>query len=363
MRIYVHGNCQASAIGWTLQESQPHWDIQSREVHTFDVASSEVYEAYREQVRRADLILAQPISDGYRDVEFLSLSWLRANKSSDATIAVFPSIYFRGYNPFSFDLHMDGHIMGYHDVHVADMFLAGVSSEECHHRIASPSFFTRDFAQSEFFRNLRTLARREQAAAVDAFASPFILNHYDQELLFHTFNHPGRSVMCSVINQLMRVAGLDVTIAASGPSYLNNIRIMPYRSLATHLDMQEAALHEMGLMIRLDVVESLRNYVEAAYDCYRAAGPEAVRKRICAYPEAEAYLQRFNQSGKVPRFEGSPLALSLFRILLGREPSDWEVQYWVKVLDEVGPGEAMRCFVESTEYQDRLGRGAKAPGV
>lgn len=358
MHVYVHGNCQASAIGWMLREAHPDWDIVSHEVHAVDIASPDMGEPYRAQVRRADLILAQPISDGYRGVEHLSLSWLKANKRADAVLKIFPSIYFRGYNPSSFDLHMDGHIMDYHDVHVADMFLAGVSPGECHDRIAAPGFFTQGFAQSEFFRNLRSLARREREAKADALASPIILREYDRELMFHTFNHPSRRILCGVIDQLLQAAGLSTRVAAMGRSYLDNVRIMPYRSLAAHLDIPDEAIPERGLMIRPGVVESLRDYVEAAYGCYRAAGEAAVRERIAAHPEAGAYLRRFHHDGAGAGLDLHGLALSLFQELLGRDPSDWEVRYWVKVMDEAGPEDGVRRFTGSAEFRDRLRGGA-----
>jgi hypothetical protein len=354
MRVYVHGNCQASAIGLMLQEARPDWDIVSREVHTFDVADPGNIEAYQEQVSGADLILAQPISDDYRGVEFLSLSWIRANKGPGSMLRVFPSIYFRGYNPQSFDLHMDGHLMDYHDVHVADMFLAGIEPEECHERIASPSFFTQDFVLAEFFQSLRNLTQREQSTGVDARASSIILSEHNREPLFHTFNHPGRTVLRGVTEQLMRAAGHAVAIDPEGPSYLSNIRIMPYRSLAMHLGMANEALPEQGLMIRLGTVESLRNYVEAAHGCYRAAGPEALRERLAAYPQAGAYLKRFHQAEQRPSLDADQLVLGLFRELMGREPCGWEVEYWVKGLPGLGPEEVVRRFVGSAEYQDRL---------
>ena len=248
--------------------------------------------------------------------------------------------------------------MGYHDVHVADMFLAGIASQECYERIASSTFFTRDFVLSEFFMSLRSLAQRERVARVDATASRLILDAHQVGLLFHTFNHPSRGLLRNVIDQLMHSVGQSVEIPAEGRSYLDNIRIMPYRSLALHLGLQPETVPEMGQMIRLGIVESLRDYVEAAYECYRVAGPEPLRERLVAYPEAGAYLQRFHGTGQGggAKLNADLLILGLFRTLLDREPAWPEVQYWVSALAEIGPAEVMQRFVGSDEYRGRQAR-------
>ena len=244
MRVYLHGNCQVSGVGYLLAEARPDLLLKSREVHTFDLDSAAAHAEYRADIADADLILTQPISDGYRQVDDLSLSWILARKRPDTRVLVFPSIYFRGYTLQSFELDMPGHIMDYHDVHVADMYRLGMSAEECYECISASDFFSRAFVLDEVLACLRELIRREEACRADARVSPILATELDRELLFHTFNHPGRRVLASVTRDLMRAAGTVIELPENGPSPLNSIRIMPYPSAAYHLGLDEVALPE-----------------------------------------------------------------------------------------------------------------------
>lgn len=358
MQVYLHGNCQASAIGWLLAEARPDLTLKSREVHTFDLASPAARAEYRADIEGADLILTQPISDGYRHVDDLSLSRILASKRPGTRVLVFPSIYFRGYTLQSFALNMPGHIMDYHDVHVADMYRLGLSAEECHERISASDFFSRTFVLDEVLAGLRELIRREQACRADARVSPILAADLDRELLFHTFNHPGRRVLASVTRDLMRAAGEAIELQEDGVSPLNNIRIMPYASAAHHLGLDEMALPELGQMVRLHVAETLLAYVQAAYESYHAVGREAVSAALERHPETAAYLLRYRGSppGQAVGFSPTSHVLGLFHLLLDRHPTRPEVQYWTQALARIGPTEVLRQFLHSDERQDRLRR-------
>jgi hypothetical protein len=354
MRIYIHGNCQASAVGWMLREARPDLVIKSREVHTVDLNSRADLDLYEDDVRGADLILTQPISETYRNVEIFSLKWLRNNKQPHAPLLVFPSIHFRGYNLQSFALDVPGHIMDYHDVHVADMYSSGLSAEACHDRITSPTFFTKAFVLSEVLACLRELVRREEACRADARVSPILSEHLNDELLFHTFNHPARRVLRSVTERLMEAAGDPIQLEVNGVSYLNNVRIMPYHATALHLGLPPAQVPELGEMIRLHVAESLLDYVRAAYASYEQVGPSMVRAKLESHPEAHAYLRRFRQADQWNSESFNPASFieSLFHTLLLRHPTSLEVQYWVDVLPDVGPAHVVQQFTSSPEFQD-----------
>lgn len=356
MRVYIHGNCQASAIGWLLGEVRPGWIVRSREVHTFPIGNPSEFEAYQADVAHADLILAQPISPNYRGVDHLSLDWIRANKAAQATLLVFPSIHFRGYTIQSFALEMPGHLMDYHDVHVADMYRLGTSPEEAHARIVSDDFFTRAFVLAEVLDALREIVRREEACGAAARVSPILSRRLEREFLFNTFNHPTRSVLADVTEQLMRAAGAPVTLSTNGPCYLDPIRIMPYHSAARHLGLRREALPELGQVVRRHVAETLLDYVKAAYASYEEVGPEAVSAALARHAEAGAYLARFHGSGHsshAQAFDASAQVESLYHGLLRRHPTPVEVRYWVRSLSEIGLTEVVHRFLGSAEYLDR----------
>ncbi|WP_336488258.1 WcbI family polysaccharide biosynthesis putative acetyltransferase [Methylobacterium nigriterrae] len=357
MRVYCHGNCQASALGWLLAEIKPNWTIKSREVHNFDILQPTQFEQYCDDIRSADIILSQPVSDNYRGVDFLSLSWLKAHKRPDGQLCVFPSIHYRGYNPQIFGLGIEAYKIGYDDVHIADMYASGLSVEECHDRITSPMFFTRAFVLSEAMTNLRELIRREDVTGSHARVSPILATRMDQELLFHTFNHPNRRILVSVVEQLMAAAGQPVTLPLVGMCYLNNTRIIPYPSAVTSLGMDVSAVPERGLFVHLHVAMPLVDFVKKAYEAYEQAGREQLRTAISNNKWASAYLERYRNSQPLEQgFNAGSFVEGLFRTLLRRHPTAPDVAYWVKRLSEIGPAEVVRHITLSDEFQDRENR-------
>ncbi|WP_246697014.1 WcbI family polysaccharide biosynthesis putative acetyltransferase [Methylobacterium planeticum] len=360
MRIYGHGNCQASAVGWLLREVRPEWQIKSREVQTFDLSSDEELEQYHVDIEEADIILAQPISDGYRGVDTLSLSQIQARKRPDTGLFIFPSMHFRGYNIESFAIGVEGYGLGYDDVHVADMYASGVSVDECYDRISSPTFFTRAFVLYEVMVCLRELIRRETACGAHARVSSILADKLDQELLFHTFNHPARKSLVGVTEQLMSAAGVPVTIPVGGMSYLSNIRIMPYPSTVIHLGLDPTALPELGQRVQMHVAMSTFDFVKSAYEQYGNAGRDAVRAALSQHPQASWYQARFEGSKPLhcEAFDAASFVESLFHTLLKRHPTSPEVQYWVKMLPSIGPAEVVRRFTASAEFQDYHSRVA-----
>ena len=95
MKVYVHGNCQSYVVAGMLGEIYPSWDIRYFEVHARPIIDQN--EEYRQVVAAADLILAQPIHDGFRSREDLSLTWVREAAKPSAVVTVFPSMHFVGH--------------------------------------------------------------------------------------------------------------------------------------------------------------------------------------------------------------------------------------------------------------------------
>lgn len=354
MKVRLYGNCQVTMLEHLFREVKSDWSVISREVHTFDVNSKQAFDDYAAEVRDADVIVIQPISKGYRGVDYFRKDWIDANKRSGAKVLVFPSIYFRGYTINSFELTADEHITAYHDVHIADMFVNGVSPSECFERISNPSFFTDTFVLTEVLRSFNQLVLREHVADVDVKASPFIAPHLQHNIVFHTFNHPARGIMVGVANQLLEAMGIEERAAIAGVDHLSVTRMMPYVSAALHMELPAAATPELGhVTLPHQAPEPLGSFIEASYESYRRSGPEKVRGSIDSHGEARPYLDRFQASLEPgqPRFNYMPFVKGLYRQLLSRQASIPEIVYWDGVFSDVGPSEAFKLFSASPEFQ------------
>ncbi len=129
LKIYVHGNCQAPALGDLVAEACGNSvEVTTRQVFSLDLEKD--VEGYRRDVMTADVILTQPVSENYRGVEFLSSDWIKVNARADATILTVPVIFHRGQLPQCFPMtswHEDR--LAYHDAHALDYFLNGKEAD------------------------------------------------------------------------------------------------------------------------------------------------------------------------------------------------------------------------------------------
>ncbi|RIA46302.1 hypothetical protein DFR49_0840 [Hephaestia caeni] len=291
MNIYIHANCQASAIARMLADNLPAISIKSREAHVIDVARDR--EAFLVDIAEADVVICQPIADGYRGVDFLSLSYVRDHVTPGTTVLTFPSIFFRGHHPQIFYARVIPNVPGappYHDAHILALYADGHSPAEIAELVGSEHFLAPEFVKAEADQSLRDLALREEAAAIDLPLSAFIAEHLAEDRLFHTINHPQPLLFA----QLCRAVSerLDLPWPAERPprDYLSIPSLPLYPSVKAALQIDSPRVS-----YRLRHGEfSLQDYVAWVTPTYdEAGGPAVIRREIAGNPDLQAYLQRF----------------------------------------------------------------------
>ena len=356
MRIYVHGNCQASALRWLLS-SLDGIEVNSREVHLIDPLNVQDVELYKADISAADIVLTQPIADGYHGVDFLSFNWVKGSARDGATILRFPSIYFRGYALSHYALEMKGHITDYHDVHIADMYCAGFSDEECAAALRSTSFWSSEFVNSEILVSLRSLMIREERFGLDLRCSSFIAGHLNQEVLFHTFNHPSRKTLVHIGNKFLERIGRPPSLSDDGLEFLDQTSMPLYPSLAECLGLQRFARDEVKLPTATFLWGAFVRQVYASYD--RLGGRVAVARHLEANGGAKRYLERFRRSRATEATDlasGTQLIVrDLYAEIFGRSPNVVEATYWIDVIKERGIIAAVDQIRASEEAISRNG--------
>ena len=97
MRIYIHGNCQATVLARMLSEIFPVSTIKGREVHLVKVPDE--HSDVVEDVRNADIIICQPVKQGYKGVEWFSSDFIKGEKRLQAQFLTLSNAFFRGHHP------------------------------------------------------------------------------------------------------------------------------------------------------------------------------------------------------------------------------------------------------------------------
>jgi hypothetical protein len=243
MRVYVHGNCQAPAIASMISDQFPDWNVSSYEI--FNKAIIDEIDRYHELVNTSDIIISQPIHDGYRNREDLSLSWVKSTAKPDAALVVFPSMHFDGQLIGWRSVSMMGYGMPYHDMLQFHLAAAGVSSDRITAILLDEDLHTEAFILKEIELAIGEIQRREAMDHIDVPLSPFLQEFSRQAQLFHIINHPCRPALSFITNGVLRHLGYAANVAARGRRYLLFPQVPPAPSVIRFLRRPENA-HPVG---------------------------------------------------------------------------------------------------------------------
>ena len=283
-----------------LSEVSPEGVVAAREVHAIKAGHETL--AYERDIRAADVILSQPIKDDYRKSEgfsSLSLEWIRENKRPGSTLITFPSIYYRGYQPQSFAIHPIKVFpsLVYHDAHLINMYIDGVTAVEAAYRCQDRDFLSPDFVRAEADASLANLAKREADENVDVTVSDIINEDRSQHALFATFNHPLRRLLVRMLEKVS--AAVDIPLPRREGRELALRPFAPiYPAVAEALNLGPSVRQHVGVVhtTRGDFPFEVftRMLFDHLADCYQNA--EDVRVGLKASPEAWAYLARYRSA-------------------------------------------------------------------
>lgn len=351
MKIYIHANCQGTALAKLMTECLPAGtQIKCGEVYSLDLETET--RQYFQNIREADIIILQPVADGYRNVEFLASSWIEKNRASNSKLIRIPVIYHRGQLIHSFtmsDIH-EGRL-AYHDAHALEYFLAGKSLDEFLSETERSDFFSADFVRSECYITTSEIIRRESNSGCDVLVSDIIISLLLNSQPLFSLNHPSRAVLAEVGNRVLRLLGLDYQISIEGPEPLDHYIATPY--LSTVL-----ALGHNGNNLRLDearasyIWESRRNFYREVFDSYKSIGVEALNKSMSKHKEIQAYLNRFHRSNcRKPAEDPRKLIEILYKTFLGRIPSSGDVLHHLQTLEHHGYEALVSAFPKSQEFK------------
>jgi hypothetical protein len=265
MHLYIHGNCQAPALASMIGEAFPDWRIEAFEVFASPILDR--LDAYYENVRRADLILMQPIHDGYRNREDLSSSFIRANARPDATVIVFPSLHFTGQLMGIRSLGVPGFGMEYHDVAFFDCYARGLNLADIIPKILHPDFYTPEQISQEISLSIAESETREAIDQINLPISGYLRENALQEQLFHVINHPYRPVLAHIANSFFNRIGISARISDAGPDFLPIPHIPCHPSVIKMLKLHQDSGGERS---DVDAEYVLHDQRYRPFDYYRA---------------------------------------------------------------------------------------------
>ena len=215
--VLVWGNCQAEALRVLLAGSP---GLQARTVRippVFEMTSADL-EPLRRVAGEADILLTQPVRDGYNGLP-LGSAQVAAMMPAGGTVIHWPVILHTAYQPFQAIIRDplgdlgDPPVVPYHDLRTLasakrdrDLLDVAVSAEAC-----------REIGVQSLAR-LRQREREQCDVTIsDLFADPAVGDMF-------TLNHPGNRVLVELARRIQRSLGRPADAAEPGRDLLGGVK-------------------------------------------------------------------------------------------------------------------------------------------
>lgn len=216
----VLGNCQAEPLAQLLRSGPVSERFEIVSIPPVHLIDADQTEALHHILRRAGLLVAQRVRDGYRGLE-IGTAELERSLPDAATRVHFPVMYFEGLYPYQVYVRHRGDTSesaprtSYADLRVIVAAARGIFGEEGV-GYARSLIAGADSIRMNAERSLGFLREREvelDVAATDGMSG----------LSFHTVNHPSNELIRHVGDGVAKVLGTSTRHAVPAKQYLDDI--------------------------------------------------------------------------------------------------------------------------------------------
>lgn len=239
--VLFYGNCQLFACLRTLN-LPPTYKTILVECWNNDIDKK----WFTDIICNCDIIITQPINDTYKDVDYLSTSYLIKHKSSLCKLIIMDSCYF---NFYYFDLAyktIQGELLREPiDYHYNKMI-------ECYCEDKSANYYLNNFVNNVDYKTSDELAsiakngldelkrRRDDIKnkypSVDYISTcDFIEQNYKNKLLFYSMNHPTNVLIQFICSEIVKILNISDTIDYN-IDMLNTPKCMIYKCISKHVN-------------------------------------------------------------------------------------------------------------------------------
>jgi hypothetical protein len=166
-----------------------------------------------------DLIITQNVKTSYRGNSFGTYQF----DAADCPVIKVTNTYYSGQLP-QFGYIYDPITKGYftEDYNDVMLFKTHFNNLTNHIPVYDESLFIPEYNQKRHEDSLAELIDREQDC--DVRVADFITKNYRKQKLFHTINHPCKSIVREVLSQVLDILELDLVV----PDFIDNFAVKSY---------------------------------------------------------------------------------------------------------------------------------------
>lgn len=245
------GICQLGSISEILRRSKTFTSVYKEIIYyaVFDLTEVKMKDILENDVKRADLILSQPVSNNYKGTDLFSTKVLRdtANKYNKKHYVI-SNCYFTGYDPNPFQTtDLNGSIIHINEIsYYPSISFTSILNKDLVKSCVNwckPDAYSKEQLDINIKRTLDELVNREKKIfdneyGIDIIISDFIRDNYTIMFLFHTYNHPTNLLLLELFNRIMHKIGLPTEKIDLERELLGDFSIPPPPSVYYKMGMK-----------------------------------------------------------------------------------------------------------------------------
>jgi len=236
MKILFYGNCQIEAICKTLNLNSNKYEICVIKCYEDNIIQKD----FTDKLNTTDILITQPISDNYLGKEYLSTNYVLRNCNPECKVIILPSCYFDFYY---FDCNLNRKIgstaTGYHYTNMIECYKQGKSVDYyLEHFVNNPHFKSKEELEKIADKSITELDARYNdsqkykiihANIITIPISKFIQENYKHIFLFHTINHPTKTLFHHICHEILNILQIENTMDYWSDFLSHTIRNIMYK--------------------------------------------------------------------------------------------------------------------------------------
>lgn len=275
MNVLFYGNCQVKDVLNILNLG-----------NTYNIFHIECYieskinkQDFTDIIKKCDIIITQPIKDNYKDVDYLSTSYIIKHKKSNCKLILFDSCYFYFYYfDLTYKIFNNDILHKPIDYHYNEMI-------ECYNNNKSIEYYINNFVNNLDLKTSKELEiiaqnsleqlqnRHKNTEEKYKYENIFIIgiheyikNNYKDKLLFYSMNHPTKYVIQFICEKIINILQIENTLDYTIDT-LENAKCILYKCIQkiVNFDINNHNALTIGLT---DVSKITQLY----YDTYKKIG-------------------------------------------------------------------------------------------
>ena len=214
----AYGNCQADALLKILGQSPGFSQRYSKAPlpPCFEVKAEKLEDWAAQQAPQVGLLITQKLRKGWRKKDVFDSDWLATQVPDGTPRFDWSDMYYKAYEPhmaypLTFPKRAPSHYLNL--LHVL-AFVNDRPWQDALEFYTNPSIFPRALLVGMHHAAQEGLAAREAGCAIQI--TPFIREHFQDERLFMSFNHPSRATMRYAANIVISRLGIEEPVPEGG---------------------------------------------------------------------------------------------------------------------------------------------------